>query len=118
MRLSMPILIAIGGAIGAGKTTLAYALRRAVPRLAQALVVEGDQTRRRMRGYDIATTMQSEDYTAEVTAQVEAQKVLDIRAALAAGRDVIESSGFWSEAARTAIEGLAATCGARFIGLW
>lgn len=35
-----PILLALGGSVGTGKTTLAYGLRRAVPALHDALVLK------------------------------------------------------------------------------
>lgn len=114
----MPLHICIGGPTGAGKTTLAYLLRRAVPSLAAALVLDNDQVRRELRGYDIRSIMKEEDYTPEVTAQVRARMDAMTREALAQGRPVIDSTGFWEQPARDHIEKLSRACGARFIGLW
>ena len=114
----MSLLIALGGPTGAGKTTLAYGLKRQVPWLAEALIVEGDQVRRQMLGYDLRYKMTDEDYTQEVTERVSSKLAEMIREALTQGRNVIDASGFWSAESRERIESLARSCRADFIGFW
>lgn len=124
LSVDMPIipamtkLIAVGGPTGAGKTTLGYRLAAQVPALAGALVLDNDLVRRELRGHDLRTIMQDEDYTPEVTAQVRARLDVLTREALAQGRDVIDTSGFWGPEVRAHIRALAESCGALFIGIW
>lgn len=114
----MTKLIALGGPTGAGKTTLAYRLKRVVPSLNEALVIDNDDVRRDLLGYDLRAIMPESAYTAEITQQVRARSDALIRQALKQGRDVIDSTGFWSSEARAHIKELAIECGADFIGIW
>ncbi|MDD2325109.1 MAG: ATP-binding protein [Alphaproteobacteria bacterium] len=116
--LTSPMLLAIGGATGAGKTTLAYRLAKEHPAFKGALVVEGDQMRRKLLGYDLKTAMPPEAYTDEVSLRVRRGLDALILETLAEGRAVIDASGFWGEESRRAIEALAERGGASFIGLW
>ncbi|QQR69965.1 MAG: AAA family ATPase [Alphaproteobacteria bacterium] len=111
-------LIAIGGHTGTGKTTLAYALRKALPILHGAVILEDDLVRRELLGASLADTLDDKAYMDEVSARVSgliAQRTVD---ALAQRTSVINASGFFSKAARPAIVKLAADHGAIFIGLW
>jgi len=114
----MPFLLAIGGHTGTGKSTLAHALRGACHVLSEALIIDMDQARREMLGYDLKTMMKPEDYADEVTVRVRAFMDGLIESALREGRNVIDASGFFSEEGRGAIESLAVRCGVPFVGLW
>ncbi len=114
----MPLLLAIGGHTGTGKSTLAHALRRECPVLRGAFVIDIDQARREMLGYDLKTVMKPEDYADEVTERARAQMDDKIAAALKEGRSVIDASGFFAENGREHIEKLASDYGADFVGLW
>lgn len=114
----MPYLIAIGGHTGTGKSTLAYALRRAVAASQRAVVMEEDHARRELLGYDLSVIMKPKDYTEEVTQRVRAFMDGEIMDALTKGQTVIDASGFFSEGGRQHIEALAVQYKARFVGLW
>jgi adenylylsulfate kinase-like enzyme len=65
-----PLLLAIGGHTGTGKSSLAHRLSAAVPFLREALVMDMDQVRREVLGYDLRVVMKPEDYSDEVTGRV------------------------------------------------
>lgn len=112
------LLIAIGGHTGTGKSTLAHRLLAVVPFLREALVMDMDQVRREVLGYDLRVVMKPEDYSDEVTGRVRDLMNGRIAAALGTGRNVIDASGFFPESERRNIENLAGRCGASFVGLW
>jgi len=114
----VPLCICIGGPTGAGKSVLAFHLRREVLALNNAVVLDNDQVRREIRGHDLRAVMQDEDYAPDVTAQVRARMDVLTRDALAHGRAVIDTSGFWSEEAREQAQDLAKDCGTTFVGFW
>lgn len=113
-----PLLIAIGGHTGTGKTTLAFALGRECPFLKEALILDLDQVHREMLGLGLAVDMKPEDYAPEAMARV--RSVIDekVAEALRAGRNVIDASGFFEEASRESAEKLAESCDAHFAGFW
>jgi len=114
----MTKLIALGGWSGAGKTTQGYNLRRTVPALAQAIVLDEDQVRRDLFGYDMRCIMPKENYSSEATERVRNHIDMMTRETLAQGHDVIDTSGFWKEETRAHVKALAHSCGADFVGIW
>lgn len=114
----MPILFAIGGHTATGKTTLAYALSKAIPELRDALLIEDDQVRREILGCDLKTKMKPEDYDEAVSRRVREEIDGRILQALKKETHVVDSSGFYSRQARRHIEGLAALAEVPFYGLW
>ena len=115
---SHPLLIAIGGRVGTGKTTLVYALKKAEPRLATAEILDGDEVRRELLGYDLRYTMQDEDYTPEVTARVVAAMKGRAAELIGQGISILQPSGFFAPEDRADVQSFARANGARFVGLW
>lgn len=113
-----PYLIAVGGHTGTGKTTLAYALREAMPILRGAIILEDDVVRRELLGASLVDTLDNKAYTDDVSSRVSASIRQRTVEALAKGTSVINASGFFFEASRPAIAKLAADHDAAFIGLW
>lgn len=113
-----PLLIALGGPTGAGKTTLAYKMKREIAALHDCMVLDNDQVRRDLFGYDLRAIMKPEHYTPEATQRVRDRLDALTCDAFAQGKDVIDSSGFWSPESRQHIAALASACGAAFIGIW
>ncbi|NCC03065.1 MAG: hypothetical protein EOM37_03310 [Proteobacteria bacterium] len=116
--MKKPILLVIGGFTGAGKTTLAHGLRRTVPALASAYVMDIDMTHREMLGYDLAYTMIDADYAPDVMGRVYALYDGQICRKLKIGQSVIEASGGWSEERRVKLEEIACECGVDFRAFW
>lgn len=116
--ITKPILCALGGSIGTGKTTLAYAMRSHIAAFQNCLVIEGDQVRRELLGYTLAHVMNEDDYSDEVSMRVQREKYSRIEKALEQGVSVIEASGFWSHKSQDDIRQLALDNNASFVGFW
>ncbi len=114
----MPLLIAIGGHCGTGKSTLGFRLARECEALRGALVLDFDAIHREVLGYELRPPMRPEDYTDEITERVRIRMDGLTREALAAGRSVIDATGFFSENWRQRVEKLATDCGVPFRGIW
>lgn len=110
----MSRLIAIGGHTGTGKTTLAYGLREACPALSNALIIEDDQIRREILGYDLKTVMTDTDYLDEVSYRVREEVKARTLVALSKCQPVINASGFFSSVGQEEVTSLTP----RFVGLW
>jgi predicted kinase len=114
----MTFLIAIGGHTGTGKTTLAYAMREAFAALSDALIVEDDQMRRAHLVRSLREKMAPSDYSEEISESVRGKMDAQIASALAEGRTVIDSSGFFKKESREHAENLAQEYGVPFVGIW
>lgn len=110
-----PRLIAIGGLSGTGKSTLARAL---AGRLPGALLLRSDVERKLQFGVAETSRLGPEGYTPEVTEHVYRALAEKAAAALSGGRIVIVDAVFARPGERTAIEAVARTTTAPFLGLW
>jgi aminoglycoside phosphotransferase family enzyme/predicted kinase len=112
--LARPRLIAVGGMIASGKSSLAEALGE---RLA-APVIGSDETRKRLRGIEATAPLHDgawqDAYAPEVTARVYAELSRRARVVLESGRSVVLDATFRSRAERAAARRLAASVGASF----
>ncbi len=115
---SAPLLIAIGGLSGTGKSTLARALAPVIGRAPGAIHLRTDEIRKRQAGVSLDAHLAPAAYTAERTAHVYATMDDLAGAALHAGQAVIADAVFAREDERRAIEAVASKACARFIGLW
>jgi aminoglycoside phosphotransferase family enzyme/predicted kinase len=112
--LAAPRLIAVGGMIASGKSSLAGALgaRLAAP------VISSDETRKRLHGVEATTPLHDrawqDTYAPEVTARVYAELSRRARVVLQSGRSVVLDATFRSRAERAAVRRLAASVGATF----
>lgn len=113
-----PILIAIGGLSGTGKSTLAYALAPLALPAPGAIVLRSDVIRKRLFGVAETDRLPPEGYTPEVTQQVYDAMNRQARRLLAAGHSVIADAVFgrWEE--RSAIARVARGCESGFRGLY
>jgi aminoglycoside phosphotransferase family enzyme/predicted kinase len=113
-----PVLIAIGGLSGTGKSTLARALAPSLGRAPGAIHLRTDEIRKRQAGVSLDAHLAPAAYTAERTAHVYSTMDELAGAALHAGQAVVADAVFAREDERRAIEAVAAKTGTRFIGLW
>jgi uncharacterized protein len=113
-----PVLIAIGGLSGTGKSTLAGVLASQIGVAPGALHVRSDVERKRLFGVPETQRLDRQHYRIGT-----AERVYDIvedkaRRVLDAGHPVIVDAVFAKEDERAAIEAIARAAGCEFIGLW
>jgi aminoglycoside phosphotransferase family enzyme/predicted kinase len=113
-----PLLVAVGGRSGSGKTRLAAELAPTVGAAPGALHLRSDVIRKQLLGVDELTRLPESAYRRSVTESVYATLGARARDAVAAGHAAIADAAFLSAAERAAIEAVAAGAGIRFQGLW
>ena len=113
-----PILIAVGGLSGTGKSTLAAVVAALVGAAPGALHLRSDVERKRLFGVPETQRLDRQHYRIGT-----AQRVYNIiedkaRRALAAGHPVIVDAVFAKQEERAAVEAIAREAGCEFVGLW
>jgi len=111
-----PVLVAIGGLQGTGKSTLARALAPALGAAPGALVLRSDEIRKFMAGVPPETRLPADAYAPARSAAVYAELYARAAEAMAAGHAVIADMVFLDPAERRAVQ--SASGAARFVGLW
>jgi aminoglycoside phosphotransferase family enzyme/predicted kinase len=113
-----PVLAAVGGFSGTGKTTFARSIAPGLGRAPGALVLRTDEARKRLAGAGPVDRLAPEIYTAEFYAKVYDTVFETARASLEAGQSVVLDATFTEPALRARAEALAAECGVPFHGAW
>ena len=113
-----PVLAAVGGFSGTGKTTFARAIAPGLGRAPGAAVLRTDEARKRLAGAGPVDRLAPETYTPEFYARVYDTLFDTARAALKAGQAVVLDATFTEPALRTRAEALAVECGVPFHGVW
>jgi aminoglycoside phosphotransferase family enzyme/predicted kinase len=115
---SRPLLVAIGGRSGTGKSTLARALAPHVGRLPGAVRLSSDQLRKRLAGVPETEALAAASYTRAASERVYDALRAEARALLATGSSVIVDAVHLAAGERDAIAAVARAADARFVGLW
>ncbi|WP_425450300.1 AAA family ATPase [Virgifigura deserti] len=118
LRPAPPMLVAIGGLSGTGKSTLAYGLAPELGPAPGARVLRSDVLRKRLIGMPMATTLPDAAYSPEMTEKVYAALCGEAGRALAAGHGVIVDAVSARERERDAIAAVARAAGVPFVGFW
>ena len=113
-----PILLAIGGGSGTGKTTLARALAPGLGAAPGAAILRSDVIRKTLLGRDLSDRLPPEAYAPGVSARVFATIAERAATCLAAGHAVIADAVYGGPEQRAAIEAVARAQGVRFAGVW
>ena len=113
-----PLLVAIGGLSGTGKSVLARALAGLIGAPPGAAIVRSDVVRKHLFGVSATTTLPQSAYSADVTARVYGQLSSQAQRVLGQGCSVVLDAAYLQAAERAEIAALAARCGVRFVGLF
>lgn len=113
-----PMLAAIGGLSGTGKTTLAYGLAPEIGRAPGARVLRTDVERKARLGLAENEPAPASAYTKEASDAVYAAIDRKIQSVLAAGHSAIFDAVFAAAEERAHVERVAAMVEAGFCGLW
>jgi aminoglycoside phosphotransferase family enzyme/predicted kinase len=110
-----PMVIAIGGLQGTGKSTLARALAPALGPAPGALIVRSDEIRKRLHDADPEARLPPDAYTDAANIATNAAVIDQARVAAAAGHAVIVDATFLDTTMRGE---LAAAIDVPFLGIW
>jgi aminoglycoside phosphotransferase family enzyme/predicted kinase len=113
-----PMLVAIGGLSGTGKSVLARGLAGLIEPPPGALIVRSDVIRKQLFGVGETTRLPEAAYSADVTASVYDTLSNTAERVLAQGCSVVLDAAYLREAERAGLASLARKQGARFVGLF
>lgn len=113
-----PILVAMGGLSGSGKSRLARELAAYLGPAPGARVVRTDCTRKRIAGVPLGSRLGPSGYTPDMTSRTFAAVYEEAGTALAAGHSVIADAVFAGPEQRAAIARVAEDAGVPFHGFW
>lgn len=113
-----PILAAVGGLSGTGKTTFARLIAPGLGAAPGAVVLRTDEVRKRLAGAGAVDRLPAEIYTPEFYARVYDALFDEAARLLRAGRAVVLDATFAQPALRARAEALAQAHGVPFRGVW
>jgi predicted kinase len=113
-----PILVAVGGLSGSGKTALSTRIAPFVGRPPGAVHLRSDIERKRMLGAGELERLPAEGYAPDATARVFANLRTMAEATLDAGHGVVVDAVHRTPEERSLLRAVAEKTGARFVGLW
>jgi aminoglycoside phosphotransferase family enzyme/predicted kinase len=118
LRPPAPVIVAVGGLSGSGKSTVARALAPLLGAVPGAVVLRSDETRKRLWGASPLTRLGPAAYTPEMSARVYEALAGDVAAVVAAGHSAVVDAVFARADDRRAIERAARAAGAACAVLW
>jgi predicted kinase len=118
LRPACPVVLAVGGLPGTGKSTLARALAPGIGRSPGALIVRSDEIRKRLMGVAPEDRLPPSAYTPDVSRTVFEILAETVLVAANAGQAVVADATFMDPAHRTMVEQAAHRAGVPFRGFW
>lgn len=112
------VVLAVGGLMGTGKSTLARAVAPLLGVAPGALVLRSDEVRKRLFGVTPEVTLPEEAYSGEAHRRTAAAVLGDLRAAVAGGQAVVVDGTFFDPAMRAEVAAVARRAGVAFMGVW
>jgi len=113
-----PVLAAVGGLSGSGKSHFSRAVAPWLGASPGAVILRTDEIRKRLMNIPPTTTMDPATYTAEFYVRTYDTMIDNARALLKAGRAVVLDATFIDPGLRARVEALATECGVPFRGAW
>jgi predicted kinase len=113
-----PVVVAIGGLPGTGKSTLAAALAPDLGAAPGALILRSDAIRKRLHGTAPEQRLAAVAYGPDANRATDAALVAGLRDALAGRHPVILDATFMDPGLRAAVQAQARAAGVGFVGLW
>jgi aminoglycoside phosphotransferase family enzyme/predicted kinase len=113
-----PVLAAVGGLSGSGKSSFARAIAPGLGASPGAVVLRTDEIRKRLAKAGPVDRLERAIYTPEFYRTVYDTLIAEARAMLKAGRAVVLDATFIDPVLRGRAEALAAECGVPFHGAW
>ncbi|HUG63043.1 MAG TPA: AAA family ATPase [Methylomirabilota bacterium] len=113
-----PVVVAVGGLSGTGKSTLAAEIAPFLGRIPGAVHLRSDVIRKRLAGVGETERLPSASYTPEATAAVYRALRSEAAAVLRTGASVIVDAVHARPDERDAVAAVAADAGVRFVGIW
>ena len=113
-----PLVVAVGGLPGTGKSTLARALAPELGLSPGALIVRSDEIRKRQHGGTPEQKLPPSAYDAASNQRVFEEILAETTAAAQCGHAVIADASFTDPAQQAAVAAVAAAAGVPFLGLW
>jgi len=113
-----PLIVAIGGLSGTGKSILARMLAPHIEPLPGAVILRSDIKRKAIFGVAETATLPIEAYTTEVTDYIYTSLFWEVQRPVAAGHSAVVDAVFARAEQRWSIAEAARLCGVRFVGLF
>ncbi len=118
LRAESPVVVAIGGLPGTGKSTLARALAPTLGNAPGALVLRSDEIRKRMHSVPPEQRLPQSAYSEAASEAVFATLAEMVRNVADGGHAVIADATFIDTRHRAMVAAAAQSSGVRFVGLW
>ena len=113
-----PVIVAIGGRSGTGKSTLARELAPQIGAPPGAVTLRSDETRKQMHGIAASIRLDAAAYTPAVSRDVYAAMAKRAIAIVRGGESVVVDATYLDADAREAIARAAETVAVPFVGFW
>jgi len=113
-----PVVVAVGGLMGTGKTTLARALAPELGPAPGALVLRSDEVRKRLQAVRPEVRLPPSAYDAVSHRRTDAALLAAVRDAAAGRHAVVVDATFLDPVLRGDVAAVARTAGMPFVGLW
>ncbi|HTO79625.1 MAG TPA: AAA family ATPase, partial [Methylocystis sp.] len=117
-REAPPLVVAVGGFSGSGKSSVAAALAPLIGAPPGARTLNSDRLRKTLFGAEPNERLPQEAYASAVSVKVYAQMIDEARRVAASPWPVVVDAVFDKEEARQEIEAAAKRAGAPFLGVW